>query len=84
MTVQSLEEIETLLRRGLTPLTPNRDALLRLGFCRAYPRATSGYDSVIWERTIDHGRRSRDGFRLLVRQRAILTGAGTSDTMHGR
>jgi hypothetical protein len=79
MTVHSLQELETLLRRGLKPLTTNRDALLCLGFSRACPRATSGYDSRIWERTIDPGRRSQDGLRTLVHQRAILTGAAASE-----
>lgn len=71
-TVHSLEAIENLLRRGLTPITTNREALQELGFSRAYPQVASGYDATIWERAIDHGRRASDGARMLVRQRAIL------------
>jgi hypothetical protein len=73
-TVQSPEAIENMLRHGLTPLTANRDALVCLGFSRAYERAT-GYDATIWERAVDHGRRASDGSRMLVRQRAILVPA---------
>ena len=75
-TVDSLEGVENVLRRGLTPLTTNRDLLIDLGFSRAYPNAT-GYDATIWERAIDHGRRSSDGARMLVRQRAILARRST-------
>jgi hypothetical protein len=70
--VHSLESIENLLRRGLTPVTGNCEALRKLGFTRAYPQAASGRDSTIWERSIDHGRRAGDGSRMLVRQRAIF------------
>ena len=74
-TLHSPEDVENLLRRGLTPLTANRDLLVDLGFERAYPNAT-GYDATIWERAIDHGRRASDGSRMLVRQRAILVRGG--------
>ena len=74
-TVHSIEAIQDLLRRGLTPLTSNRDMLVDLGFERAYPNA-SGYEGTIWERAIDYGRRASDGTRMLVRQRAILVRAG--------
>lgn len=70
-TVHSLEAIENLLRRGLTPLTANRDALVGLGFTRAY-HDTAGYEATVWERAVDHGRRARDGSRMVLRQRAIL------------
>jgi hypothetical protein len=73
LTVNSLEAIENLLRRGLTPVTENRDALLDLGFARAYPHIASGYEATIWERAVEYGRRAADGSLLLVRQRAILT-----------
>jgi hypothetical protein len=71
-TVHSPEAIENLLRRGLTPITENREALVELGFSRAYPQVARGYDATIWERAVEHGRRASDGSRLLVRQRAIL------------
>lgn len=70
--VHSTADIETLLRRGLTPITDNRTALLELGFQRAYPQIVRGYEATIWERGIDAASRSRDGHRMLVRQRALL------------
>jgi len=70
--VHTTEAIQTLLRRGLTPVTDNRDALLELGFERAYPQIKRGYEATLWERSIDLEHRSRDGYRLLARQRAIL------------
>ena len=36
--VHAVDEIENLLRRGLTPITDNPDALRELGFERAYPQ----------------------------------------------
>lgn len=68
---QTAEELAAILRRGLSPLTNNRDALLALGFERAYPQVRKGHDSIVWERTIDHHRRL-DGARVLVRERAYL------------
>jgi hypothetical protein len=68
---QSADELIAILRRGLSPLTDNPDALLALGFERAYPQARNGYDATIWERTIDHHRRP-DGHRVLARERAFL------------
>jgi hypothetical protein len=68
---QSAEELTAILRRGLSPLTDNRDALLALGFERAYPQVRKGYDATIWERTIDHQRRP-DGYRVLALERAYF------------
>ena len=65
------EEIAALLRRGLSPITDNREALLELGFERAYPQIRSGYDATIWERAIEH-RSATDGRRVLARERAFL------------
>jgi len=70
--VHTTEAIQTLLRHGLTPVTDNHDALVELGFERAYPQIRRGYEATIWERSIDFGKRSRDGNRVLARQRAIL------------
>ena len=72
VTVHSLEDIAAMLRRGLAPITDNRDALIALGFERAYPQVTSGYDAGIWERAMELPHRSRDGARMLVRERAFL------------
>jgi hypothetical protein len=69
--VQSADDLAAILRRGLSPLTDNRDALLALGFERAYPQARRGRDATIWERTIDHHCRP-DGLRVLARERAFL------------
>ncbi len=70
--VHTIADIDDLLRRGLTPITDNRSALVELGFERAYPHVVHGYDSTIWERAINAETRSRDGKRMLVRQRAFL------------
>jgi hypothetical protein len=70
--VHSAAAIQEMLRRGLTPTTDNRDALLGLGFERAYPQFLRGYESTIWERSIVMERRARDGSRMLGRQRAFL------------
>jgi hypothetical protein len=69
--VHLTEEVAMLLRRGLSPITDNRNALLALGFARAYPQVRSGYEATIWERSIEHGRRP-DGQLVLARQRAFL------------
>ena len=71
-TVHSLEAIEALLRRGATPKTDNRDALIALGFVRSSPSANGGYDETIWERSVDRAERSISGHRVMVRERAIL------------
>jgi hypothetical protein len=71
---QSADELSAILRRGLSPLTDNQDALLALGFERAYPQARKGRDSTIWERTINDHRRP-DGYRVLARERAFLVAA---------
>jgi hypothetical protein len=70
---QSAEELTAILQRGLSPLTDNLNALLALGFERAYPQARKGYDATIWERTLD--RRRPDGMRVLARERAFLVPA---------
>jgi hypothetical protein len=69
--VHSAEDVEMLLRRGLSPITDNRDVLIGLGFERAYPQVRTGRDSTIWERAIEH-HRTPDGHRTLARQRAYL------------
>jgi hypothetical protein len=70
--VSLVADIEDLLRRGLQPVTDNPAALRELGFERAYPQIQHGYDSTIWERAIVAPRCSRDGLRMLIRQRALL------------
>lgn len=70
--VRTTTAIEELLRRGLTPITDNRDALVQLGFQRAYPHVERGWEARIWERVVDAGRRAKDGRRMLVQQRALL------------
>jgi hypothetical protein len=70
------EELLALLRRGLSPLTDNRNALLALGFERAYPQVPHGYESTIWERSIEHHRRP-DGLHVLARERAYLVDVGS-------
>jgi hypothetical protein len=71
-TVHSLEAIEALLRRGATPRTDNRDALIALGFVRSSPHASGDHDEKIWERSVDRAERSISGHRVMVRERAIL------------
>ena len=61
-----------MLRRGATPKTDNREALIALGFVRSSPRANGGYDETIWERSVDRAERSTSGQRVMVRERAIL------------
>jgi hypothetical protein len=70
--VHSVEAIEALLRRGVTPKTDNREALIELGFVRSSPAAAAGYDESLWERSVDHKSPPAGGRRLLVRERAIL------------
>lgn len=69
--VHRAEELLAILQRGLSPITDNRDALLALGFERAYPQTRKGYEATIWERAIEHPRRA-DGRRALVRERVYL------------
>jgi len=84
--VHSIEEIETHLRRGIMPVTDNEDALIRLGFQRAYPQIRSGYEAGVWERSIDLDLRSRQGLFVMARQRAMLQAqsAGAADTNRAR
>ncbi|MGH7727827.1 MAG: hypothetical protein ACREM2_03385 [Vulcanimicrobiaceae bacterium] len=72
--VTSKEAIETLLRHGLSPITDNRAALAELGFSRAYPRASDGFEASIWERSVDCSGNASTGalHRTLVCQRAYL------------
>lgn len=70
--VRTVAAIEELLRRGLTPVTDNHDALVELGFERAYPQVQRGWEAAVWERAVDAGRHSKDGRRMLVQQRALL------------
>jgi hypothetical protein len=70
--VHTTEAIQSLLRRGLTPITDNREALLELGFERAYPQVARGYEAALWERSIEFGRSSRDGRRVRACERAVL------------
>ncbi len=72
--VHSPQEVIALLRRGLSPITDNRDALLMLGFERAYPQVHQGHDATIWERSIEAQCRA-DGYRVLARERAYLVDA---------
>jgi len=70
-TVNSIEAIQAMLRRGLTPITENHEALLALGFVPAYPQIRAGYESTIWERAVDLPV-AADGRRRMVRERAYL------------
>jgi hypothetical protein len=72
MPAHSLDAIQHTLRRGLTPVTENREALLQLGFSRAYPQIAHGYEASLWERAVEHRHRAVDGSRRLARERAIL------------
>lgn len=74
--VHSVDEIELLLRRGLSPITDNCDALLALGFARAYPQISRGYESTIWERAVEYSRAADYGRRVLARERAFLDRPG--------
>ena len=69
------------LRRGLSPLTDNEDALIELGFTRAYPQVRALYDAMIWERTIDYS--SPNGMRKRARQRAFLDYNGPGAILRG-
>jgi len=73
-TVHTAEEIEQLLRAGLSPITDSIDALLALGFQRSYPQARSGYESTVYERSADRGyRETAQGLRrVMICQRAFL------------
>jgi hypothetical protein len=75
--VHSPEEIQRLLSIGLSPITDNPDALYELGFQRSYPQARSGYESTVYERSVDRGYRETDrGLRrVMVCERAYLVQA---------
>jgi hypothetical protein len=70
--VHTSADVRELLRRGLTPITDNADALIELGFVRAYPQHECDFESTIWERTIELGARAHDGKKMLARERACL------------
>jgi hypothetical protein len=70
--VHSADEIMAMLRRGLAPMTDNRDALLGLGFERSYPHVAAGYYAKIWERAVESPYPSSTGARMLIRERAFL------------
>jgi hypothetical protein len=70
----SKKAITNALRLGLSPFTDNEDALIELGFTRAYPQVRTGDDAMIWERTVDYP--SASGLRKLARQRAFLDSRG--------
>jgi hypothetical protein len=68
------QDIEGLLLRELAPITDNAAVLIELGFARAYPDASTGFESTVWERSLDHGYRQtgRGLRRVVVRQPAFL------------
>ncbi len=68
--VHSPAAITDLLRRGLTPITDNEEALIALGFTRAYPQIGRGHEAKIWERAVE--RRSEQRARAFIRERAFL------------
>ncbi|HYZ15748.1 MAG TPA: hypothetical protein VE591_05075 [Candidatus Acidoferrum sp.] len=70
--VHTCNDIRELLRRGLTPITDNPEALIELGFTRAFPEHERDFESTIWERRVDVGQRTQDGVKQLVRERAFL------------
>jgi hypothetical protein len=72
--VHSVEAILALLRRGLIPVTDNREAIVGLGFVRAYPQVRGGYDSTIWERSVEHVREG-GGARTAAMERVYLIDA---------
>ena len=73
-TVHTSAEIERMLALGLAPITDNAEALYALGFERSYPEARSGFESTVFERSLDRGYRqtSRGLRRVMVAQRAYL------------
>jgi hypothetical protein len=73
-TVHAPEEIERLLVLGLSPITDNAEALEQLGFERSYPNARAGYESTVYERSVDRGYRETSGGlrRVMVCERAFL------------
>ncbi|HTJ28285.1 MAG TPA: hypothetical protein VMA36_19155 [Candidatus Limnocylindria bacterium] len=74
--VHDAQDVVASLRRGMSPVTDNRNVLLSLGFERAYPQVSAGYDSTIWERSVAQKRRA-DGLRVLARERAFLVEEGS-------
>ncbi len=72
--VHRTEDIECLLKIGLSPITDNAAALERLGFARAYPTTRNRYEASMYERSVDWGSRATsDGLRrVLICQRAFL------------
>lgn len=70
--MHSEEEIERAARVLACVPTDNRAALERLGFARSYPQEKSGYNSRIWQRSIDHSFRPDLMERRRVVQRAYL------------
>jgi hypothetical protein len=74
--VHTSAAISELLRSGLTPITDNAEALAELGFERVYPQHEHDFESMIWERTVEVAARSRDGKRMLARERAFLYAGG--------
>jgi len=76
--VHTKTAITDALRHGLSPLTDNEDALVELGFARAYPQVHAGYEATIWERTIDYS--SANGMRKRACQRAFLDFRASTST----
>jgi hypothetical protein len=76
--VHSIEAIEALLRRGATPKTDNRAALVALGFVRATPIGEEAREETMWERSVDHTQRTANGQKILVRERAVLEKSGAA------
>ena len=73
MTAHTAEDIARRLRLGVVPETDNRDALLELGFRRAYPQVKDDYHSRLWSRAVPSDRPSSAGHMQLVIQLAYLS-----------
>jgi hypothetical protein len=66
-TVHDLGDIRRLLAQGLSPITDNAEALAELGFERSYPRASTGYEATVWQRSVDRGyRETSRGLRRVM------------------
>ena len=70
--VHTAAAIQQMLRLGLAPITDNPEALVELGFDRAYPQAQTGRDATIWERSVELPQPIAGAPRRLVRERAFL------------
>jgi hypothetical protein len=81
---RTMEQLERSTFSLSSIVTDNREALIALGFERMYPKATFGYHSHLWSRSVDvtyQGAVMRTVPKLAVQRAFLDARAGSPSTV---